>query len=349
MELLQSNHCKIKQTNMKDFKGKTVVITGASAGLGRSMVREFAKHGANVGLIARGMDALQAANQEVIDLGGHPYIVQADVSIAEEVEKAAQKIHDFFGAIDVWINNAMLSVFGPFKKMEMKDFEHVTDATYLGQVYGTHAALKRMLPKDQGTIILIGSALAYRGIPLQSAYCGSKHAIHGFFESLRSELIHDKSNVKLSMVQLPAMNTTQFGWVKSYLENKPKPMGKIYEPEVAARAVVEVARNPKREVYVGYPTLKTIIGNKIVPHYLDYYLAKTGYKGQQTDEPESPDRQNNLWQPVPGDHGAHGTFASQSTNFSLETLAATHRKIAYGVVGILAAGIATLLIAKNRK
>lgn len=333
----------------KDFEGKTVVITGASAGLGRAMVREFAKRGANVAMIARGMDALQAANQEVIDMGGHPYIAQADVSNADEVENAAQKIDDYFGSIDVWINNAMLSVFGPFKKMEMKDFEHVTDATYLGQVYGTHAALKRMLPKDKGAIILIGSALAYRGIPLQSAYCGSKHAIHGFFESLRSELIHDKSNVSLSMVQLPAMNTTQFSWVKSYLKNKPKPMGKIYEPEVAARAVAQIARNPEREVYVGYPTLKTIVGNKVVPLYLDYYLAKTGYQGQQTDEPDSPDRQNNLWQPVPGDHGAHGSFASHSTNFSLETLAATHRKITFSVLGIIAAGIGALLIAKNRR
>ena len=333
----------------KDFSGKTVVITGASAGLGRAMVREFAKHGANVGMIARGMDGLEGANKDVIELGGHPYIAQADVSNAEEVENAAQKIHDFFGSIDVWINNAMLSVFGPFKKMEMKDFEHVTDATYLGQVYGTHAALKRMIPKDKGTIILIGSALAYRGIPLQSAYCGSKHAIHGFFESLRAELIHDKSNINLCMVQLPAMNTPQFGWVKSYLQNKPQPMGKIYEPEVAARAVVTIAKDPEREVYVGYPTLKTIIGNKVVPGYLDHYLAETGYKGQQTNQPESPDRQNNLWKPVPGDHGAHGTFDSRATNFSLETLAATHRKITFGVIGAIVAGIgAAVLVNKNK-
>lgn len=331
----------------KDFEGKTVVITGASAGLGRAMVREFAKHGANVGMIARGTDGLQGANQEVLELGGQPYIAQADVSNADEVENAAQKIEDFFGSIDVWVNNAMLSVFGPFKKMEMRDFEHVTAATYLGQVYGTHAALKRMIPKDKGTVILIGSALAYRGIPLQSAYCGSKHAIHGFFESLRSELIHDKSNIHLSMVQLPAMNTTQFGWVKSYLKNKPKPMGKIYEPEVAARAVVRIAKHPEREVYVGYPTLETIIGNKIVPDYLDHYLARTGYKGQQTNEPVSSDRQNNLWKPVPGDRGAHGTFAAKSTDFSLETLAATHRKLTYGIIGALAAGIGAFFIAKR--
>jgi len=332
----------------KDFSGKTVVITGASAGLGRAMVREFAKHGANVGLIARGMDGLQAANDEVVELGGHPYIAQCDVSKADEVENAAQKIEEFFGSIDIWINNAMVSVFGPFKKMEAKDFEHVTDVTYLGQVYGTSAALKRMLPRNKGTIILIGSALAYRGIPLQSAYCGAKHAIHGFFESLRSELIKENSNVKLSMVQLPAMNTTQFGFVKSYLHNKPKPMGKIFEPEVAARAVISIAQNPERELYVGYPTVKTILGNKVVPGYLDEYLARTGYSGQQTDEPESPDRENNLWQPLPGDHGAHGNFDKEATNFSPETWMATHKKLTFGIIGAIAAGVcASVLINKN--
>jgi len=332
----------------KDFKGKTVVIAGASAGLGRAMVREFAKHGANVGMIARGIDGLRAANDEVEALGGHGYIAPADVSNADEVENAAQKIEDHFGTIDVWINNAMASVFGPFKKMEMKDFAHVTDVTYLGQVYGTHAALKRMIPKDKGTIILIGSALAYRGIPLQSAYCGSKHAIHGFFESLRSELIHDKSNIKLSMVQMPAMNTTQFGWVKSYLKNKPKPMGRIFEPEVAAKAVVDVARNHQRELYVGYPTVETIWGNKVLPGYLDNYLAKTGFKGQQTNQPEDADRQNNLWQPVPGDHGSRGPFAAESWNSSPEVWMATHKKTTLGMLAGLAMGITAAVILKNR-
>ena len=334
----------------KDFEGKTVVITGASAGLGRAMVREFAKHGANVGMIARGIDGLMAANEEVEELGGHGYIAQCDVSHAEAVENAAQKIEDHFGSIDVWINNAMISVFGPFKKIEARDFEHVTDVTYLGQVYGTQAALKRMLPKNKGTIILIGSALAYRGIPLQSAYCGAKHAIHGFFESLRSELIKEDSNVKLSMVQMPAMNTTQFGWVKSYLENKPKPMGKIFQPEVAARAVVNIARKPERELYVGYPTVKTIWGNKVAPAFLDDYLAKTGYSGQQTNEPESPDRENNLWHPLPGDHGAHGSFDEESSEFSPETWMATHKKLTFGILGAIAGGVvcASVLI-KNKK
>ena len=332
----------------KDFKDKTVVIAGASAGLGRAMCREFAKHGANVGMISRGIDGLRAANDEVEALGGHGYIAQADVSNADQVENAAQKIEDHFGTIDVWINNAMVSVFGPFKKMEMKDFEHVTDVTYLGQVYGTSAALKRMIPKDKGTIILIGSALAYRGIPLQSAYCGSKHAIHGFFESLRSELIHDKSNIKLSMVQMPAMNTIQFGWVKSYLKNKPKPMGRIFEPEVAAKAVVQVARDHQRELYVGYPTVQTIWGNKVIPGYLDNYLARIGFQGQQTDEPDSEDRQNNLWQPVPGDHGARGSFEAESWNYSPETWMATHKKTTLGMLAGLAMGVTAAVILKNK-
>ncbi len=332
----------------KDFTGKTVVITGASAGLGRAMVREFAKHGANIGLIARGIDGLNAAKKEVEDLGREAIVVPADVSHANEVENAARKIEEHFGKIDVWINNAMVSVFAPFEKIEAKDYERVTDVTYLGQVYGTKAALKKMKPHNKGTIILIGSALAYRGIPLQSAYCGAKHAIHGFFESLRSELIKQKSNIKLSMVQMPAMNTTQFEFVKSYLPNQPKPMGKIYEPEVAAKAVLEIVKNYERELYVGYPTVKTILGNKILPGYLDKYLAETGFDGQQTGEPAAPNKKDNLYAPLPGDHGAHGNFDAEAANFSPETWMATHKKTSFGVAAALIAGICTLLFLNNR-
>ncbi len=210
----------------------------------------------------------------------------------------------------------MVSVFGPLKKMSAEEFRRVTDVTYLGQVYGTMAALKRMLPRKKGKIILIGSALAYRGIPLQSAYCGSKHGIHGFFESLRSELLHDKSPVKLCMVQMPAMNTTQFGFVKSYLPNQPKPMGAIYEPEAAARAVLYAASHTDREIYYGYSTYKTILGNKVLPGYLDKYLADTGYQGQQTRKPVAPGRKDNLWKPIPGDHGARGPFETEAKDRS---------------------------------
>jgi len=321
----------------KDLRNKTVVITGASAGLGRAMVREFAKQGARIGLIARGMDGLLAARSEAEKLGGAAFIAAADVADAAAVERAAQDIEDHFGPIDIWVNNAMVSVFGPFEKMEARDFERVTDVTYLGQVYGTAAALKRMEKRNRGTILLVGSALAYRGIPLQSAYCGAKHAIHGFFESLRSELIHQESNIRLGMVQLPAMNTTQFGFVKSYLPNKPKPMGKVYQPEVAARAIVHMAGRMSRELYVGYPTVQTILGNKLLPGYLDDYLAKTGYAGQQTAEPAPPDRPDNLYQPLPGDHGAHGEFDEVATRFSMETWVATHRKTSLGVAALAAA------------
>jgi NAD(P)-dependent dehydrogenase (short-subunit alcohol dehydrogenase family) len=320
---------------------KVVVITGASAGLGRATVREFAQHGAHIGLLARGEDGLKAAKQEVEDAGGKAVVAQTDVSDPEQIEAAADKVEEEFGPIDIWINIAMVSVFAPLKNIEPEEFKRVTDVTYHGQVYGVMAALKRMLPRDNGTIILGGSALAYRGIPLQSAYCGSKHAIHGFFESLRAELIHDGSNVNLSMVQLPAMNTTQFGWVLNKLPRKPKPMGQIFEPEVAARVIFDTALNPEREVFVGYPTAQTILGNKVLPGWLDHYLAKTGYSGQQTDEPKDLDTKNNLWEPVEGDHGARGPFDAQAWDFSPKFWAATHKwaDTAIAVTVSLGAGV----------
>lgn len=317
---------------------KVVVITGASAGLGRALVREFASHGAKIGILARGNDGIEAAKREAEDLGGEAIAISTDVSDETQVEAAASQIEEAFGPIDVWINNAMVSVFSELKNIKPEEFKRVTDVTYLGQVYGTMAALKRMLPRDQGTIVLVGSALAYRGIPLQSAYCGAKHGILGFFESLRAELIHDKSNIKLSMVQLPAMNTTQFGFVKSRLPNKPKPMGKIYEPEVAARAIFHDVLHPEREAYVGYPTVQAIVGNKVIPGLLDHYLAKVGYKGQQTDEP-AEEREDNLWDPIPGDHGAHGNFGKKSREFSLKLWMEKHPWLAGAGMATLAAGI----------
>jgi short-subunit dehydrogenase len=289
-----------------------VVITGSSAGVGRACVRAFADKGYDIGLLSRGKDGMIAAKKEVEQKGHRAVYYEVDVADAEAVEAAAEKIELELGTIQVWVNNAMNSVFSPIKKMKAEEYKRVTDVTYLGQVNGTLTALKRMLPRDEGSIVFVGSALAYRGIPLQSAYCGAKHAVEGFYDSLRTELMHDKSKVKVSIVELPALNTTQFSFVKSRLPNKPRPMGTIYQPEVAADAIIFAAEHGRREIMVGWSTYKAIVGNKIAPWYADRVLAKSGFKGQQTDEAEDPNRQHNLWEPLPGDHGAHGVFGDQA-------------------------------------
>lgn len=319
-----------------DKKKRVVVVTGASAGLGRSIVREFANAGDDVALIARGIDGLEAAKREVEAAGGRALVFPIDVADADAVERAAAETEEKLGPIDVWVNNAMNSVFSPVKEMKAEEYKRVTEVTYLGQVYGAISAMKRMLPRDRGSIIFVGSALAYRGIPLQSAYCAAKHAIEGFFDSLRTELIHDKSNVNVSMVQLPAMNTTQFQFVKSRLPRKPRPMGTIYEPEIAARLIEHASRHNRREYYVGWPTVKAIVGNKIAPWYADWVLANNGYEGQMTDQPEDKDRKNNLWEPMPGDHGAHGPFADESKSFSTVTWASVHKGAIAASIGLLA-------------
>ncbi|MEO7218418.1 MAG: SDR family oxidoreductase [Gemmatimonadaceae bacterium] len=314
---------------------ETVVITGASAGVGRATVREFAKHGANIGLIARGDDGLEGARREVEAAGGRAMVFPVDVSDADAVDAAAAAVENEFGPIDVWVNDAMTSVFSPFKEMTAAEFKRVTEVTYLGFVYGTMAALRRMLPRNHGTIVQVGSALAYRSIPLQSAYCGAKHAIAGFTDSIRCELIHDKSKVHITMVQMPALNTPQFGWVKSRLPDKPQPVPPIFEPEVAANAIFWAAHHREREVWVGIPTVAAIVGSKFIPGLLDHYLGRTGYASQQTDQPADPNQPNNLWEPVAGDHGAHGTFDSRAHAFSPQLWADEHR-------GLLALGAVAL-------
>jgi NAD(P)-dependent dehydrogenase (short-subunit alcohol dehydrogenase family) len=304
---------------------EVIVITGASAGVGRATVREFARHGARIGLIARGRDGLEAARREVEAQGGKAVVLPTDVADPEQVEAAAQQAEKRLGPIDIWVNNAMTSVFSPIKQMTPEEFKRVTEVTYLGYVYGTLAALKRMLPRDRGTIVHVGSALAYRSIPLQAAYCASKHAVLGFFASLRTELLHDGSNVRTTMVQMPALNTPQFGWVKSRLPRRAQPVPPIYQPEVAARAIYYAAHHPhRREYFAGWSTVKAIVGNKLVPSLGDHYLARTGYESQQYDGPESPDRPNNLWHPVHGDHGAHGVFDDRAHEHSVELWAETH-------------------------
>ncbi len=305
---------------------ETVIITGASAGLGRATAREFAKRGARLGLLARGKDGLEATKREIEALGSTAIVVQADVADPNAVEMAAQQVEEQLGPIDIWINNAMTSVFSPVKEMQADEYKRVTEVTYLGVVYGTLAALKRMLPRNKGTIVQVGSALAYRSIPLQSAYCAAKHAIAGFTDSLRCELIHDKSNVRITMVEMPALNTPQFGWVKSRLHRKAQPVPPIFQPEVGAKALYYAAHHHRREIFVGWPTVKAIVANKAIPGILDQYLGKTGYSSQQTSEPEIPDRANNLWEPVTGDRGAHGTFDHYAHSASYQLWADLNRR-----------------------
>jgi NAD(P)-dependent dehydrogenase (short-subunit alcohol dehydrogenase family) len=320
-------------------KREVVVITGASAGVGRATVREFAQHGASIGLIARGTDGLEAARREVEAAGGKALVLPVDVADAAQVEAAAERVEATLGPIDIWVNDAMTSVFSPIKQMAPEEFKRVTEVTYLGYVYGSLAALKRMLPRDRGTIVHVGSALAYRSIPLQAAYCAAKHAVLGFFAALRTELLHDGSNVHTTMVQMPALNTPQFGWVKSRLPHKAQPVPPIFQPEVAARAIYYAAHHPeRREYFVGGSTVKAIFGNKLAPSFADHYLARTGYDAQQHDGPEDPNRPNNLWQPVAGDHGAHGTFDDRATDFSMEFWAESHVKWLAAGLGLIAAG-----------
>ena len=317
------------------MKTRIVVITGASAGVGRAVAHEYARQGARIGLIARGRDGLEGARREVEELGGEALVLPLDVADADAVDQAAQRVEDTFGPIDIWINNAMATVFGPIIKLEAEEIKRVTEVTYLGFVYGTLAALRRMQPRDRGTIVQVGSALAYRGIPLQAAYCGAKHAIQGFNDSLYSELIHDGSRIRLTMVNLPAINTPQFDWSRSKMPRKAQPVPPIFQPEVAARAIVWAADHDRRELNVGWPATKAIVGNSFFPGYGDYYLAERGYDAQMTDEPEDPDRPDNLFEPVPGDRGSHGRFGDRATPESIHLRLNMNR----GTILMAAAGV----------
>lgn len=331
-------------------KGEVVVITGASAGVGRAAACEFARHGAKVGLLARGKAGLQGAKNEVEELGGEALVLPTDVADFKQVEAAAAAVERKFGPIDVWVNNAMASVFSPFKEMTAEEFRRVTEVTYLGFVHGTMSALKRMLSRDRGTVVQVGSALAHRSIPLQSAYCGAKHAIAGFTDSIRCELIHDNSKVHITMVDMPALNTPQFGWVKSRLEHKAQPVPPIFEPEVAARAIYWAAHHRRRELWVGGSTAVAIAGNKFFPGLGDWYLGRTGYDSQQHDGPEDPKRRNNLWEPVDDrrDFGAHGSFDARARSSSRELWVAEH-KAWLGAIGLAALGTFAASFARAKR
>jgi NADP-dependent 3-hydroxy acid dehydrogenase YdfG len=317
-----------------------VVITGASAGVGRATARAFARAGARVALLGRGREGLAAARDEVEAAGGSAIAIATDVANAGEVEAAAEQIEAELGPIDVWVNNAMATVFAPFSEVTAEEYRRATEVTYLGTVHGTMAALKRMLPRDRGTIVQVGSALAHRAIPLQAAYCGAKHAIKGFTQSLRCELLHERSSVRVTMVQLPALNTPQFDLARSRMPRRAQPVPPIYQPEVAADAIVWAARHPRRELYVGAPTVLAILVERVAPALGDLYLARTGYESQQTDEPER-DRPDNLFEPVPGDHGAHGRFDREASGRSLQLLATKRRAL------ILAGGAALVALLRR--
>ncbi len=325
--------------------GQVVVVTGASGGIGRATATAFGARGAKVALLARGEAGLAGAARDVEAGGGQALVLPTDVADPAQIEAAAERVESELGPIDVWVNVAFTSVFSPFEKITPEEYKRVTEVNYLGFVYATMAALKRMTPRDAGTIVQVGSALAYRGIPLQTAYCGSKHAIQGFNEALRCELLHDKSNVHVTMVQMPAVNTPQFSWVINRLPRHAQPVPPIYQPEVAARGVLYAADHPhRREYWVGGSTMGTLAANAIAPGVLDRYLARTGYKSQQTNQDRSPDQAENLWNPADGtngkDYGAHGAFDNKAVDRSEQLWLSHHHGLLGAAAGALAAGAA---------
>ena len=324
-----------------------VVVTGASAGIGRATVRELARRGARIGLVARGRERLEAAAREVEELGGRALVLPLDVADAVAVEAAAARTEEAFGPLEAWINNAMLSVFSPIAELTAAEVRRVTEVTYLGVVHGTQAALRRMLPRDRGHVLQVGSALSWRAIPLQAAYCAAKHAVLGFTDALRCELRHERSAVRVSMVHLPATNTPQFDWAASRLPRRPAPAGPILQPEVAARAILFALEHPRRQLYVGGTTVAALWAQRLVPGLADRYLARKAWEGQLGEEPEPGGRRGNLWQPVPGAWAAHGRFDERATGRSLQLLAATNRRT-LGALAALAA-LGALLLRRRRR
>lgn len=305
---------------------KVVVITGASAGIGRATAREFARHGWRVALLARGAEGLAAARHEVEQLGGQALALPTDVADEQQVEAAAAVVESVWGGIDVWVNNAMATIFAPSHEITPADFRRATEVTYLGAVWGTQAALRRMNAQDSGTIVQVGSALAYRSIPLQSPYCGAKAALRGFTDALRCELVHSASRVRLTMVHLSAFNTPQFEWGRTTMLRRPRPMGKVYQPELAARAVYWAALHTRRELWVGWPAVKAILGTRLIPGILDRRLGRNAVEGQLSAQGLPEPRPDNLWQAVPGDAGAHGRFDAEAQDDSLQFWLNTRRR-----------------------
>ncbi|HEY3699993.1 MAG TPA: SDR family oxidoreductase [Spongiibacteraceae bacterium] len=318
-----------------------VVITGASAGIGRATAQEFARNGWRVALLARSREGLDGACRDVIAAGGKALVVPTDVADSHQVEAAADYVEREWGPIDVWINNAMATVFCPADQVQPADFARATEVTYLGSVWGIVAALKRMKSRNRGTIVQVGSALAYRSIPLQAAYCGAKSAIRGFVDSVRCELIHDRSRIHLTMVHLSAFNTPQFDWARNCMGKRPQPLGKIFQPEIAARGIYWAATHRRRELWVGFPAVEAILGTRILPAFLDRKLAFGAFEGQLTDKNISGDNADNLYEPAPGDRGAHGRFDDRATSSSWQVWWTTHRwfVVALALIGLIIAAV----------
>ena len=330
-----------------NVKPEVVVVTGASGGVGRAVAHAFAKRGAHIGLLARGKEGLSDARREVESFGGKALVLPTDVADHEQVEVAAETVEATFGPIDVWVNDAMATVFAPFLEVTADEFKRATEVTYLGAVYGTMSALKRMVARDKGTVVQVGSALAYRAIPLQSAYCGAKFGMRGFTDSVRTELMHDGSNVWITMVQLPAVNTPQFNWCRTKLPDHPQPVPPIFQPEVPAEAVYWAAHHRRRELDVGGSTVKAIFGNKLSPRFADWYLAKTGYESQQIPGMAVNGRPDNLYEPVPDQAATHGMFDSRAHARSYQLWANTHRPLVAGALaGVAAAAIGLVYTAR---
>jgi NAD(P)-dependent dehydrogenase (short-subunit alcohol dehydrogenase family) len=325
---------------------EVVVVTGASSGIGRATVRRFAGPGVRLALVARNREALAAAREEVERAGGEALVLPADVADPDAVEAVAASAEDALGPIDVWINVAMTTVFAFFEDVDPDEFRRATDVTYHGSVWGIRAALKRMSERDRGTIVQVGSAMAYRGIPLQAPYCGAKHALQGVFESLRTELRHRGSGIHLTTVHLPGVNTPQFEHCRDKFDRRSMPVPPVYQPEVAAEAIHWAAHHRRREVYVGVPTVYTIWGNKLAPWLAERYLAKTAVSGQLSDAPKRPDREDNLFKAPPGDPGAHGPYDDRAHGRSLQLAATKHRAVLAAAAGALAAGGAALARAR---
>jgi short-subunit dehydrogenase len=326
-------------------------ITGASGGVGRALARRLARRkGIKLGLVARGRQGLEGAKREVEEAGAEGFIVTADVADHAQTAAAIDRIEQALGPIDIWINNAMTTVFGPFLTISPEEFKRVTEVAYLGYVYGAREALKRMIPRNRGSIVQVGSSIAYRGIPLQTAYSGAKHAIQGFTEALRAELMHDGVNIHLTMVQLPAVNTPQFDWCKNTTDRAWQPVPPIFEPDLVARAIEWAAFHKKREVYVGETTYKAIWADKLIPGFVDYYLAKTGHRSQWYDGANDPHKPSNLWRPIDEDRGAQGGFSARTRKTSPQIWALTHPKTARTLLmaaAALAAGGATIALRKK--